>query len=225
MDFTVGSLLPKVKIFRKDLEEDRCNFAIMEAVRKICRQTGYAQEPLIVTATPNNPTIDLSQFIDCNKAVYRVHLIRLWDTNLNAWKNIYEYNPTLVDTREAYRNYAVGWPTGWDYRGNSQLSIYPTPDIAYKFEVTVSYIPVGEFDVIPLPYEAEEAIIAGTLANLLMQPGIGQNLQFAKDREVLYNREIDFLKANALLGQSGRPRATGKTLATRAIRMWDNRWQ
>ena len=52
-----------------------------------------------------------------------------------------------------------------------------------------------------------------------------RSLSLAKDREILYNREIDFLKANALLGQSGRPRATGKALATRAIRIWDNRWQ
>ena len=138
---------------------------------------------------------------------------------------IYEYNSALIDAKESYRNYATGWPSGWDYRGASTISIYPTPDKAYTFEVTVSFIPVGEFDTIPLPLESEEAIIAGTLANVLMQPGVGQNLTLAKDREVLYNREIDFLKANALLGQSGRPRATGRTLATRAIRMWDNRWQ
>ena len=70
MDFTVGSLLPKVKIFRKDLEEDRCNFAIMEAVRKICRQTGFAQTVLTVTSTAENPVIDLSNFMDAFAAFH-----------------------------------------------------------------------------------------------------------------------------------------------------------
>ena len=224
MSFTVRSLLPKVQVFRKDLEEDRSIYAIMETVRKICRQTGYAQQVVTATSTSSVPTIDLGSLVTAG-SLYRVMSVRLLDTNLNSYKTLYEYNSTAIDAREAYRNYATGWPTGWSYRGNNSLEIYPTPDKTYTFEVTVSFIPVGEFDTIPLPEEAEEAVIAGAMGNILMQPGVGQNLQLAKDREVLYNREIDFLKASALLGQSGRPRANGKNLATRAIRLWDNRWQ
>ena len=64
MDFTVGSLLPKVRAFRKDIEEERCNYAIMETVRKICRQTAFAQTLVTATSVANVPTIDLSDFID-----------------------------------------------------------------------------------------------------------------------------------------------------------------
>ena len=91
--------------------------------------------------------------------------------------------------------------------------------------MTASYVPLDDVETIPLPAEAEEAIVAGSLSMVLMLPGTNQNLQLAKDREVLYNRELDFLKAAALLGQSGRARAASKNLATRAIRAWDNRWQ
>ena len=147
------------------------------------------------------------------------------NATLAGYKMLYEYNQNAIDNGEAYRNFAQGWPSGWTYIGQNTMQIYPTPDIAYNFEVTASYVPTGEIDVIPLPEEAEEAIVAGALAFILMQPGAGQNISLAKDREVLHNREMDFLKANAILGQSGRPRATGRTLATRAIRAYDNRWQ
>lgn len=227
MSFTVRSLLPKVQVFRKDLEEDRSLFAIQESVRKVCRMTGYAQTKLAPVTVANTPTIDLSTLMTAFTpgSVYRIMLVRLLDTNLNAYKVLYEYNSTSIDGHESYRNYATGYPSGWAYKGGSILEVFPTPDKVYTLEVTVSYVPDGEIDTIPLPVEAEEAIVAGALANVLMQPGAGQNISLAKDREAIHNRELDFLKANALLGQSGRPRATGRNLATRAIRMWDNRWQ
>ena len=225
MAFTVRSLLPKVQVFRKDLEEERSLFAIQEAVRKVCRNTGYAQAVVSVTSTPATPTISLTSAMTNYGDVYRVELIRLLDTKLNSYKVLYPYNQTLIDAQEAYRNYAQGWPTGWSYKGSSVVEIYPTPDISYTFEVTASYVPTGEITTIPLPQEAEDAIVAWAQYFILMQPGLGQNLSLAKDREIFHNRELDFLRANALLGQSGRPRATGRTFATRAIRMYDNRWQ
>lgn len=285
MSFTVRSLLPKVQPFRKDLEEERSIFAIQEAVRKVCRQTGYAQTKIITNTSSFDPVVDLSLIIPATHSVYRLHLVRLLDIKLlpatmssaltngvqyeilsqgtsdftlvgaannsvgtlftatgttpgtgyatvynnnainSAWKVLYEYNQTAINNAEAYPNYSNGFPSGWTYLGEGKVSIYPNPDIPYRIEVTYSYIPVGEITDIPLPQEAEEAIVGGALATLLMLPGVGQNISLSKDREVLHNRELDFLKANALLGQSGRPRATGKTLATRAIRAYDNRWQ
>lgn len=225
MSFTVRSLLAKVRPFRKDLSEDECNYAIKETVRKVCRQTGYAQSTFQVSTTALSPTVDIKSALASLGTPYRVHLVRLLDTNLNAYKMLYEYNRTVIDSREAYRNYATGWPSGWAYNGNGICEIYPTPDKIYTLEVTASYVPLDDVETIPLPAEAEEAIVAGSLSMLLMLPGTNQNVNLAKDREVLFNREIDFLKANALLGQSGRAKASGRNLATRAIRMWDNRWQ
>ena len=226
MAFTVRSLLPKVQVFRKDLEEERSLFAIQESVRKVCRMTGYAQTTLAPVTVIAAPTIDLSTLMTAftPSTVYRIMLVRLLDPTLNAYKVLYEYNSMSIDGHESYRNYATGYPSGWAYKGHSILEIFPTPDKVYTLEVTVSYIPDGEIETIPLPAEAEEAIVAGALASVLMQPGPGQNMGLAKDRELQHNRELDFLKANALLGQSGRPKASGRNLATRAIRIYDNRW-
>ena len=225
MSFTVRSLLAKVRPFRKDLSEDECNYAIKETVRRVCRQTGFAQSTFTVSTVANTPTVEINTALTTIGTPYRVHLVRLFDTNLSAYKMLYEYNRTTIDAREAYRNYSTGWPSGWAYHGNGVLDIYPTPDKAYTLEITASYVPLDDVEAIPLPSEAEEAIVAGSLSMVLMLPGTNQNLQLAKDREVLYNRELDFLKAAALLGQSGRARAASKNLATRAIRAWDNRWQ
>jgi len=224
MSFTVRSLLAKVRPFRKDLSEDECNYAIKEAVRKTCRMTGYAQAVVSVTSTINTPTVNIASSLATLGTPYRVHLVRLLDTDLNAYKTLYEYNRTVIDAREPYRNYSTGYPSGWAYNGNGEIEIYPTPDKDYTFEVTASYVPVDDVETIPLPEEAEEAIVAGALSMILMYPGTLQNISLAKDREVLFNRELDFLKASALLGQSGRCRANGRNLATRAIRVWDNRW-
>lgn len=225
MAFDVRSLLPKVHPFRKDLEEERAIFAIQEAVRRVCRTTEYAQAVVSVVSVAATPTISLTSAMSSYGDVLRVELIRLYDTRLSAYKVLYPYNQTLIDAQESYRNYAQGWPTGWTYKGSNTIEIFPTPDIVYTFEVTASYVPTAEITTIPLPQEAEDAIVAWAQSFLLMQPGAGQNLALAKDREILHNRELDFLRASALLGQSGRPRATGRTFATRAIRMYDNRWQ
>lgn len=223
MSITVRSLLPKVKVFREDLEEDRSIYAIQETVRKICRQTGYAQQVVTASTVALTPTVNLASLVT-NGAIYRVMLVRVYDTQMQSYKTLYEYNQSTIDNYEQYRDYSTGVITAWAYKGNSVIQVYPTPTGIDTLEVTVSYIPSGEIDTIPLPEECEEAVIAGALSMLMMQPGPGQNLALAKDREVLYNREIDFLKANALLGQSGRARAVGKVFAARAIRSYDTRW-
>jgi hypothetical protein len=89
-------------------------------------------------------------------------------------------------------------------------------------EVTVSEIPTGEVDTIPLPDEAEDCIVAGALATILMLPGPGQNLQLSKDREVLHNRELGNLKAIALFSQSGRDRVMGRVLGGRQSALFDS---
>ena len=60
MSFTVRSLLAKVRPFRKDLSEDECNYAIKETVRRVCRQTGFAQTTLLTTTTANVPTVEIN---------------------------------------------------------------------------------------------------------------------------------------------------------------------
>lgn len=109
------------------------------------------------------------------------------------------------------RNFtATGVPTG-------------TGTLAQMLRATISDIPVGEFDTIPLPDEAQECIVAGAIATILSLPGTGQNLSYSKDRETLHNRELGVLKAIAVLGQSGRNRATGRILGGRQMVLFDSR--
>lgn len=105
---------------------------------------------------------------------------------------------------------ATGVPTG-------------TGTVTQMLRVQISEIPTGEIETIPLPDEAEECIIAGALATLLMQPGVGQNLALSKDREVLHNRELGNLKAIAVFGQSGRDRVVGRILGGRQVAFFDAR--
>ena len=300
MAFTVRSLLSKVLPFRKDLEPEKAIFAIKEVVRKICRQTGFAQASVQTLGETNNFNINIFAPLATFGTPYRVHLVRVFDVNMinkntiipvttyddmgvpianlssgvkykivdmgtsTVWSNtslgfnittypigvgtefadyidpispvdagdgtviiadnnvadayymnLSEGNQPFIDGNTAYATYPTGFPAGWTYTGGGNIHIYPTPDKPYNFLVTASFIPGGDFDDIPLPEESEEAIIAGALANVLMQPGTGMNLALARDREILHNREMDFLKASALLGQSGRPRAFGSNFIGR----------
>lgn len=287
MTFSVRSLLPKVQIFRNDLEKEKSIFAIQETVRKICRMTEFAQAQVQAYGTAGNALLDLTTPMATYGTVYRISKVRVFDPNmvnnnvvktsvtltpatsykiltqgtsdftlsgalnnyvgtsftatatsagtgtvapdannalLGCYMTLSEGNQVRIDNAVAYINYPTGFPAGWTYVGSNILQVYPTPDKQYNFEVTASFIPVGEIDTIPLPLEAEEAIVAGATANLLMQPGPGQNLQLAKDREVLHNREMDFLKASALLGQSGRPRAMGPSFVGRIKQLYGTRW-
>jgi len=224
MAFTVRSLLPKVRRFRDDLSEDECNYAIMETVRKVCRQTGYAQAVVTVNSVALTPTIDLTTAMASYGNVYRIMLVRLWDTVMLSYKTMNDYNQTNINNVVDYPDYTTGFPDGWAYLGANVLHIYPTPDIAYQFEVTASYVPGGEFDAIPLPEESEDCIVAGAISHLLMLPGVGQNIGLSKDREILHTRELDFLKANALLGQSGRARAWGSGFMRRVSGPYFWRW-
>lgn len=98
-----------------------------------------------------------------------------------------------------------------------------TGTVTQMLEITISEIPTGEFDTIPLPDEAEDCIVAGALATLMMLPGPGQNLQLSKDREILHNRELGNLKAIAFFGQSGRDRMMGRILGGRQLVVFDSR--
>ena len=124
MALTVRGLLPKVQVFRKDLETDRSIFAIQEAVRKICRQTMLARETLLnVTASSNI----LQLYPSTGNAVNRVHKVEIQDY-AGLWNTINEYNQKQIDRDYSYPDLPVGIPNGWSYVGNGQIHLYPTPN-------------------------------------------------------------------------------------------------
>lgn len=208
MALTVRSLLPKVRPFRKDLTEEDAIFAIQETVRKLCRETTYAQQVVSASTVAHNAEVSLTSLVTSG-AINRVHRVRILDTGMSAYKILNAVNFENVNASQTFRDYSEGKPLDWTYKGSGVLELYPKPDAVYTLEVTASYIPTGEIESIPLPDEAEDAIVAGALATLLLRPGTNQNLALAKDREILYNRESGGLKASAMFGQTGRAVAHG----------------
>lgn len=210
MALTVRSLLSKVHPFRTDLEEERSIHAIQETVRKICRQTGMAKVTVAASTVANTATVSLASPVTGGD-VFRVHRVRILDTALSSYRILSVVNSTDVDDVLSYRNESEGEPVSWSYAGSDIIELFPTPDAIYTLEVIASYVPEGEIDTIPLPDESEDAIVAGALATLLMLPGRNQNLSLSKDREVLFNRELSWLRAATEFGLSGRARAHGPT--------------
>lgn len=209
MALTVRSLLPKVLPFRKDLLEDDAIYAIQEGVRKICRQTQYAQVTVSASTVASTSTVDLSSLVTAG-SVLRVIRVRRLDTVINEYRLLDPINFEEVNSLTRYRDYDEGMPDNWTQKSGSTIELYPVPDAIYTLEVTTSYIPEGDIETIPLPDESEDAIVAGALSSLLMRPGAGQNMSLAKDREVLFNRETDALKASAMFGLTSKTRATGR---------------
>ena len=256
MSLTVSGLIPKVNVFRKDLEKERSIYAIQEAVRKVCRQTMLAQEVLVnVSAGTTEVTLTPTTGYSIN----RVHKVELLDTQGN-FRVLGEANQVRIDGTDSLQDAVNGVPSVYTYVGNAKIHLYPSPaavtvgalvigktytiltvgttsfigigaasntvgisfvatgvgsgtgTVTQMLKVTISEIPTGEIETILLPDEAEDCIVAGALAFIMMQPGTGQNMQFAMNREVLHNRELGALKATAILGQSGRLRVIPQVL-------------
>lgn len=81
---------------------------------------------------------------------------------------------------------------------------YFTPDVDHELRLLVAYAPKGgDFDSAPLNADAEDAIVAGTLAYILRLPGKHQNLQLAENED---GKFVDFaadVRSRMLLGIHG----------------------
>ncbi|MEI6478622.1 MAG: hypothetical protein WCO52_06630, partial [bacterium] len=124
MALTVRGLLPKVQVFRKDLEEERSIYAIQEAVRKVCRQTMLARELVYnMSAMSELLTMPTSLLYAYN----RVHKVEILDFDGN-WKVLNEYNQVHVDNVYSYPDLPAGIPAGYTYLGNGVIHLYPRPN-------------------------------------------------------------------------------------------------
>jgi hypothetical protein len=85
------------------------------------------------------------------------------------------------------------------------VDLYPTQGFDTAIEITYTAMPIGDIGDIELclPMEAQDAIIAGTLAEILSIPGQHQNLQLAEMRRLDYERMKGNLRAIGVLGMGG----------------------
>ena len=93
-------------------------------------------------------------------------------------------------------------PSSWNQQGNTVRWLYPIAGdqaIAYQ----LSFIPYGEFDTIPLPAVAEDAIVYGAIAFLCALPGEGKSEGIAASNEQKYAFEKARLRAIGIVNYSG----------------------
>jgi len=125
------------------------------------------------------------------------------------YKTMSETNDVFINDTLPKPDSTFGDPMVWAFDAlTSTINLYPPASNAYanggNLEVTYSYIPRGEIDTIPLPAEAEDCIIYGTLAEAYIFAGPSQNIQLGKIYEAKFNNESSNLKSVAIQGNSGR---------------------
>lgn len=103
-------------------------------------------------------------------------------SNGTAWKTIkiteYVYGcedskPRIEKANNSPQT-GTGDPTRWAQE-NGSVFFYPALGGDYPIELMVSTVPVGEFDSVPLPNEAEDAIVWGAMEFTYNLPGDGMN--------------------------------------------------
>jgi hypothetical protein len=85
------------------------------------------------------------------------------------------------------------------------VDLYPMQGYDTAIEFLYAAIPVGDISdvVLNLPNEAQDAIIAGTLSEILAFPGQNQNLQYSEVQREIYERLKGSLRAIGVLGMGG----------------------
>ena len=135
-----------------------------------------------------------------------------------AYGTVPQFNKPSQDQWKDQPQNNKSYPDGWAQEGNT-IYFYPRTQCDSTVEVTLSYAPVGEIDTIPLPAEAEDVIVAGALAEILMLPGEGRDAKLAivKDRE--YKQGLATLRAIGELGYGGSPYYIAENFTGRQSRL------
>jgi hypothetical protein len=113
-----------------------------------------------------------------------------------------EINKPSTDLTFNHPQAMQGYPTRWSQEGGN-IRFYPSFKGDMPVEVTLSWTPTGEFDSIPVPDLAQDAIEAGALAFLLELPGDGHNERLAEEKRRRFYAEKNNLRCIAEMGYGG----------------------
>jgi hypothetical protein len=153
-------------------------------------------------------------YINFETSTSEINIIPTGDYRTLGEGNFVDINNSLAKPDSVF-----GTPQIWAYDADTNMiKVFPPTSEAIdsaRFQITYSYIPVGEIDTIPLLPESEEAVYYGTLGEAYMLPGPGQNLELAKNYEIKFNFEMSNLKAVATQGNSGRLTVPARPLGGR----------
>ncbi len=127
-----------------------------------------------------------------------------------SMRTINELNKVTVDQNWNYPQDPMGGIYAWGQtieNPTGTLYLYPRPQYDTAIEVLLSYTPINELtDIGTLPIEVQDAIVHGTLGQILMlpsnKPGM-QNLQLSEEYRQKFEMDLANLKTKGLYGFGG----------------------
>lgn len=131
-----------------------------------------------------------------------------WDRE--NMRTIGELNKVAVDQNWNYPQEPQGQVNVWSQtveNPTGTLYLYPRSLYDSAIEILLSYVPTGELtDIGTLPIEVQDAIVHGTLGQILMlpsnKPGM-QNLQLSEEYRMRFEMDLANLKTKGIYGMGG----------------------
>ena len=143
--------------------------------------------------------------------------------DVQNYHTITEQNKPFMDQWQNIPQEAKNFPNYWSQDGNT-IYFYPRPFSDSAIEIRLSYIPVGEFDTIPLPTEAEDVIVDGAVETLASLPGVNYSQLLANSRGIKFQKGLASLRSVGEFGYGGSPMWTPDNFSGRQIRLTSGRW-
>lgn len=143
--------------------------------------------------------------------------------DIQNYHTIMEQNKPFMDQWQNIPQESKNFPSYWSQDGNT-VYFYPRPFSDTAIEIRLSYIPVGEFDTIPLPTESEDVIVDGAVETLASMPGINYSQILATTRGVKFQKGLAGLRAIGEFGYGGSPMWIPDNFTGRNIRLTSGRW-
>jgi hypothetical protein len=138
--------------------------------------------------------------------------------DLQGYYTIVPANKKATDEWRNTPQEPQNFPQQWAQEDN-KVYFYARPKGDTAVEITLSYIPSGEIDTIPIPVEAEDTIVAGALSTVLLMPGQNQDKAIAQKFDVEFKKGLANLRAVGLLGYSGSPYYIAENFSGRQTRL------
>lgn len=143
--------------------------------------------------------------------------------DIQNYYTITEQNKPFVDQWQNTPQEAKNFPNYWSQDGNT-IFFYPRPYSDLAIEIRLSFIPVGEFDTIPLPTEAEDVIVDGAVETMASLPGPNNSQILANVRGIKFQKGLANLRTVGEFGYGGTPVWTPDNFSGRIIRLTSGRW-
>lgn len=196
----IRTLYQRVAPFRLDLPQAVYHDMLIQAVRRVFRESRPLNKTKVYELTAGQQAYDLSDIVT-DEDILLITEIEILDTDTGKYVDLNAKNAALVKDGKQWRE-DRGMPSGYmiEY---TKFSFLPVPDDIYSVRITYDYMPKDGLDKPNLPTDAEDAIVFQAVAFLLDFDGEGKNPQLAAAYESKADTEMGSLLAQTLFGNSG----------------------